>query len=98
MPGASLPAVGDLLEINAMLAESVNEWTQDWKWQGIQEGRKIGRVEGECSLLERQLVKRFGPLGDDLRARLQSASSEQLETWGERVLDTTSLREVFADA
>ena len=31
MPGINLPEVGDLLEIKAMLAETVIEWTQDWK-------------------------------------------------------------------
>ena len=29
--------LGSLLEINTMLAESVNEWTQDWKRQGMQQ-------------------------------------------------------------
>jgi hypothetical protein len=89
LPGVSLPSVGDLLEINTMLAESVNEWTQDWKRQGI--------LEGECTLLERLLAKRFGPLSDDTRARLRAASSGQLESWAERVLDAPSLAQVFGD-
>jgi hypothetical protein len=105
LPGVSLPSVGDLLEINTMLAESVNEWTQDWKRQGMQEGiqkgllqgRLEGRLEGESTLLERQLAKRFGPLSEDTRARLRSARTQQLETWAERVLDAPSLAQVFGD-
>jgi predicted transposase YdaD len=106
LPGVSLPAVGDLLEINTMLAESVTEWTENWKQQGLregrreglQEGRQIGRLEGESTLLERLLAKRFGPLDDDIRARLQAASSEQLETWAERLLDAANLSDVFGNA
>ena len=56
-----------------------------------------GRLEGEFTLLERQLAKRFGPLSDDTRARLRAARSEQLETWAERVLDAPSLAQVFGD-
>jgi hypothetical protein len=61
---ARLPSVGDLLEINTMLAESVNEWTQDWKRQGI--------LEDEFTLLERLLAKRCGLLSDGLRRALNS--------------------------
>jgi hypothetical protein len=93
------------LEVNTMLAESVNEWTQDWKRQGMQEGIQEGiqkgllqgRLEGESTLLERLLVKRFGPLSEDTRVRLRAARAEQLEIWAERVLDVTSLAQVFGD-
>ena len=101
-----------------MLAESVTEWTENWKRQGLQEGRReglqvgrqeglqegrqegrqIGRHEGESTLLERLLAKRFGPLDDDIRARLKAASSEQLETWAERLLDAANLSDVFGNA
>ena len=105
LPGVHLPEVGDLLEIKSMLAESVIEWTEEWKRQGIQEGiqegirkgRQEGRQEGEVILLERLLVKRFGPLSDDTHARLQSASHAQLENWAERILDARRLSEVFGD-
>ena len=75
-----------------MLAESVIEWTQEWKQQGIEEGQR----RGESGLLERQLTKRFGPLAEDTRARLQSANSEQLQCWAERILDARDLNDVFA--
>jgi hypothetical protein len=105
LPGVHLPEVGDLLEIKSMLAESVIEWTEEWKRQGIQEGIRQGREkgwqegrqEGEVILLERLLIKRFGPLSDDTRARLQSASHAQLEDWAERILDARRLSEVFGD-
>jgi hypothetical protein len=35
LPEVALPEVADLLEIKTMLAESVVEWTQEWKQQGL---------------------------------------------------------------
>jgi hypothetical protein len=46
-------------------------------------------------LLQRQLIKRFGSLTTDIQSRLQTATREQLETWGERILDARNLDEVF---
>jgi flagellar biosynthesis/type III secretory pathway protein FliH len=101
LPEVALPEVADLLEIKTMLAESVVEWTQEWKQQGLDEGRKEGRKEGlregESLLLARQLVKRFGPLDEQTLARLAVAGREQLELWGERILDARQLSEVFDD-
>ncbi|ESQ11421.1 MAG: hypothetical protein N838_26865 [Thiohalocapsa sp. PB-PSB1] len=109
LPEVSLPEVADLLEIKTMLAESVVEWTQEWKQQGLEEGREEGREqgreqgreeglrEGESLLLVRQMVKRFGPLDEQTLARLAEADREQLELWGERILDARRLSEVFAD-
>ena len=93
LPGVNLPEVADLLEIKTMLAETVIEWTEDWKQQGLQQGL----LEGECLILQRQLTKRFGPLTEETQARLQSATREQLEAWGERILDARNLHELFDD-
>ncbi len=48
--------------------------------QGKLEGRVEGKIEGESGLLQRQLVKRFGPLPDAIQRRLDQATSEQLES------------------
>jgi hypothetical protein len=88
-PGVELPPVNDLQEMHAMLAERVKTWTEEWKQQGI--------TRGEAKLLRRQLVRRFGPLPDWVDARLDKAGEPELETWGERVLDSTSLEDVFAE-
>lgn len=69
--------------------------------EGRQEGRRQGRLEGlldgESRILTRQLQLRFGSLPEWAKARLQAATSEQLETWGERILTAHSLEEVLAD-
>jgi hypothetical protein len=58
-------------------------------------GIEKGFVLGEVALLERQLTRRFGDLPEEVRARLKAGSSEQLQLWGDRVLDASSLAEIF---
>ena len=64
--------------------------------QGRQEGRMTGRAEGEAYALRRLLQKRFGPLSEDVLARLQAASIDELELWLDRALDADSLAGVFS--
>lgn len=59
------------------------------------DGYREGRQEGEGLLLKRQLSKRFGPLPNWVQEKMAQASSEQLELWGERILDAQSLAEIF---
>ena len=65
--------------------------------RGIQQGKLEGKLEGEATVLERLLAKRFGPLSDETRGRLRSASAEQLELWAERILDAPTLAAVLED-
>jgi hypothetical protein len=63
--------------------------------QGMQQGMQQGKIEGEASILERQLTKRFGPLAEETRSRLASASLDQLDLWADRILDAPTLAAVF---
>jgi hypothetical protein len=73
--------------------------------RGMQEGEAIGEARGEargevkCRVerLARLLTKRFGPRSADIHARLMQATTDQLERWGERLLDAESLEGVFDD-
>ncbi len=60
-----------------------------------QQFRQEGRQEGERLLLERQLVRRFGPLPEWVCRLLEEATTGQLERWGEAILDAPSLDSVF---
>jgi len=62
------------------------------------EGHAEGRVDGARGLLARQMAASFGPLAPEVCERLEGASPEELERWGERILDASSLAEVFAEA
>ena len=45
----------------------------------------------------RQLERKFGPLDEATRARVEAAESETLLRWGERLVTASHLAEVFAD-
>lgn len=87
LPDQQLPPVHDLMEVPSMLAESALEWRQGWFSEGKEEGQR--------DLVGRQLVKRFGPLTPQVEKRLHAASSRELTVWGERLLDASSLEDVF---
>ena len=61
--------------------------------EGMEQGMQRGRVEGERTVLERQLLRRFGRLPAATARRLDGASQADLEA--ENVLDARSLDEVF---
>jgi len=63
--------------------------------QAVSEGRVEGRVEGEATLLLRQLERRFGPLSADARRRVAEADAETLLVWGERLLEAKTLAEIW---
>ena len=63
-----------------------------------QEGRQEGQRRGRYELLLRQLRAKFGRnAAAAVEQRLVSAASEQLDSWGERVLTAATLDEVFAE-
>jgi hypothetical protein len=95
LPGVELGTIGDLQEVQSMLAERVTEWTEEWKRQGVLEGLEKGRQEGEVAFLLRLLELRFGPLDESARNRVHQADADTLLLWGERVLTATSLADVF---
>ena len=66
-----------------------------WEQRGIEKGLEQGQILGQAALLERLLTRRFGPLSEEFRASLAAGSREQLQLWGDRVLDAASLSEVF---
>jgi hypothetical protein len=75
----------------------VVEWTHQWMEEGRARGMEEGRLHGEADFFLRLLEKRFGAVDARLRSRIQSARSEQLEAWGERLLGARSLGEIFGD-
>ncbi len=60
-------------------------------------GEATGISKGKAQLLESQLRTKFGDPSAQILDRLQSASSDQLDKWGQRLLFADSLDAVFAD-
>ncbi len=101
LKGTRLPKTEELGEIETMIAEEAPTWTEMWERQGLEKGLEKGlergRRQGESILLLRQLERRFGPLDEHTRQRVESADAERLLEWGERFVDATVLQDVFAD-
>ncbi len=95
LPNLNAGELHDAQEISNMLAtHTTTDWTAQWKQQGLQEGRQ----QGESRLLRRLLQRRFGAnLPDWVDERLDHADTDQLETWGEELLDAPTLEAVFGE-
>ena len=65
--------------------------------EGRQEGWQEGRQEGAAATLLRQVTAKFGPPTPVTRQRLESAETDTLLRWSERILSATSLDELFGD-
>jgi len=95
LPGQSLPEINDLMEVDAMLAERVKEWTYEWKQEGMQKGRQEGRQEGHAGILLCQMRLKFGKLDAVIVAKIQSADTTQLTLWSERILSAKTIEDIF---
>lgn len=70
--------------------EAVMEIVTSWEQKGRAEGRAEGLVEGQRQLIERLLLRKLGPLPDDVLDSLATLSSSQLTALGEALLDFTA--------
>ncbi len=87
------------IENNPFLRDIFEEGRQEGHQEGHQEGRQEGhqegQIEGERVLVRRQLARRFGVLPAWAEQHIAAAETTALEQWGLRLLDATSLEEVF---
>ena len=90
-----LPKIDDLKELKMTLAERFETWAEEFEQRGIEKGIEQGIIKGETLLLQRLLVKRFGPLPDDVVHQISQASVAQVYAWADRVLDAQSLDDVL---
>jgi hypothetical protein len=82
-----LPKVNDLKELKMTLAERFDEWAKAHEQKGIE--------KGEALLLQRLLVRRFGALPSYVLEKIATATAQQIEIWGDRVLEASTLEDVF---
>ena len=97
MPGLATPDAEELTKGMHMLETNIDRWEAQAIAKGVQQGIQQGMQLGEALLLQRLLTRRFGELPAAQQAKLSAATPAQLETWGDRVLDASSLDEVFGD-
>ena len=83
-------------EIMSTIAEQwIQQGIQQGIHQGIQQGIQQGISQGEMLALKRQLERRFGALPAWVEEKLTTANQASLESWADRVLEATSLEDVF---
>ena len=76
---------------NSSVSERIGDTVLDWTMQWQEAGRRTGGAE----LLLRQAERKFGPLGQHDRLRIEMASRDRLLDWGERLVMARTLEEVF---
>jgi len=102
LPETEFSEIHELQEMHTMLAERVKSWHEQWEQKGIEKGMekgmKKGLQKGESKLLRHQLIYRFGPaLPNWIEARLQAATTVELEAWGLAFVKAQTLEEIFGD-
>jgi hypothetical protein len=71
------------------------EFQSDFAKRYIGLGRAEGQAEGRAALLQRLLTRRFGPLPPEVAERLATATIDELDAIGERLLSAPSLEEAL---
>jgi predicted transposase YdaD len=94
-PGETFPEMHDLQEAYEMITNRFEEWKERQRLAGVAQGVEQGRLDGERALVLRQIQHRFGTVPPTLRLRLQNASQAELEDLADRVLDASSLDDLF---
>ena len=90
-PGETFPETHDLQEAYEMITNRFEEWKERQRLAGVEQGR----LDGERALVLRLIQHRFGDAPATLRLRLQSASQAELEDLADRILDASSVDDLF---
>lgn len=88
VPDHSLGHIRNFEELTTMLMQERMSWTDKIRIEGHQ--------EGAANLLERLLLRKFGPLSPAIQQRIESATSAEIEIWSLAILDATTLDDVFS--
>ena len=76
-------------------AEGMAEGMAMGEARGEARGKAMGFASGKADLLKRLLRGQFGPLPEGIESRIDRASPEELDAWGERFVGAPSLEAVF---
>ncbi len=90
-----MPVPDNLLGDETMLATRMQAWREGVEKGAEARGKLLGRQEGAAALLVRQLERRFGVLPAGVRERVGAAEPAALQTWSLRLLEVSSLDDVF---
>ncbi len=86
-----IPRVRTFEEARMSLLQRAEKWTQQWMAEGEAKGQRLGMARTLKNLIQR----RFGDLPAGIVDRIDRAEVDTIERWSYRVLDATSLEDVF---
>lgn len=72
-----------------------HRWARQYAEKEIEKGIEKGIHIGNAVSLQKLLQHRFGPLSTHILAKLDAASTAQLEAWQDRALAAQCLDDVF---
>ena len=78
-------------EMEPMLSERIEKWTEELRVEGEAKGREEGKAEMFLSLFE----MKFGAPSDDIREQIKSADEEEIQRLSARLLTADTADEVF---
>ena len=79
------------------LLQRADKWTQQWKEEGLAEGRAEGGRLVAAKILKSQLRQRFGDLSGSVIERIDRADVEMLERWAQKILDGSSIEGILQE-
>jgi hypothetical protein len=84
-------------DLNKQFTQKLIEYEEEKKMPYISSAERYGREKGRQAIIQRLLTKRFGSivLASEYQERLEKSTSEQLDSWAEKLLDAESIEEVF---
>ncbi len=90
-------------DLNKQFTQKLIEYEEEKKMPYISSaeryGMEKGMEKGRQAIIQRLLTKRFGSivLAPEYQERLGNSTSEQLDSWAEKLLDAKSIEDVFRD-
>jgi hypothetical protein len=85
----------DYVEEDELMSTFAERFRAEGWSQGMQVGMEKGMQRGEVAILVRLLERKFGPVSEPLRRRLETADEKALLLWSDRILTATSLDDIF---
>ena len=95
-PASDRPVIGVELDRLRSLMRKLGRRVEETTMTAAERLRAEGRAEGEAKFLLKQLTALFGELPPAARARIEAASTDELDVFGKRVRSAASLAEVLA--
>lgn len=84
-------------DVETILIEAIGRDAYEVYMTAAQVLREEGKAELRVEILLKQLQQRFGPLPQDVVARVSQARPDETERWIDRVIPAEALADVFAE-